>query len=186
MASALRQIMIVLLFVVTVPAILPKLLPLKLLRLMPILSSVISLQFAYDEYAFLSMWDNDSYRAQADALLPLWFTNWGPWGTIVVVASFPISIASGLANILPGFNVHGSTGATYYYAAGTTFAAAHLVIFGSRALRLLAMIRNGEPTGASTVSMRKWLDLHAVRSFTVDLPAAVCFIVAGLLAVDAH
>jgi hypothetical protein len=64
------------------------------------------------------------------------------------------------------------------------FAAAHLFIFGVKALKLLAMIRGGKPEGESTVSMGKWLEMHLLRSVTVDLPAVICFVVAALSVVD--
>jgi len=162
--------------------LLPKVVPLKLLRLIPVISSTISLQFAYDEYAFLSRWVQPAYRAQADALLPPWFTSWGPWGTKVVFGSFTISIASGLANFLAGREVGEAAAARYWYAAGLGFAAAHLLVWGPTALKLLAKIRKGEPEGRATESMSKWLSMHLTRSILVDLPAVVCF-VAGLMSV---
>ena len=68
--------------------------------------------------------------------------------------------------------------------AGVAFAAAHLLIWGQKALGLLAMIRGGEPSGETTVSMGRWLEMHGLRSFAVDLPAMVCFIVAALSVMD--
>ena len=73
----------------------------------------------------------------------------------------------------------------YWYAAGVGFAAAHLFVWGPTALKLLAMIRRGEPEGKATVSMAKWLEMHRTRSFLVDLPAVVCFVVGLLSVVDA-
>jgi hypothetical protein len=72
----------------------------------------------------------------------------------------------------------------YWYAAGFVFAAAHLLVFGQNALKLLAMIRGGKPSGESTVSMGKWLEMHRLRSFVVDLPAMVCFVIAALSVMD--
>lgn len=162
--------------------LLPKVVPLTLLRLIPVISSTISLQFAYDEYAFLSRWVQPAYRAQADALLPTWFTSWGPWGTNVVFGSFTISIASGLANFVAGREVREAAVGRYWYAAGLGFAAAHLLVWGPTALKLLAKIRKGEPEGRATESMRDWLAMHLTRSILVDLPAVFCF-VAGLMSV---
>lgn len=183
--SAAVQIVGVFLSIAALTVLLPILLPVKLLRLIPVISSTISLQFAYDEYAFLSRWVQPAYRAEADALLPAWFTSWGPWGTNVVFGSFATSLASGLANFLAGRDVQGTAVGRYWYAAGVGFATAHLLVWGPTALKLLAMIRKGEPEGRTTVSMSKWLEMHRSRSFLVDLPAVVCFVAALLSVVDA-
>lgn len=185
MSTTAAQIALLLLSVATLAALLRQLLHPTLLRLLPIISSIISLQFAYDEYAFLCCWVQDSYRHQADALLPAWFTHWGPWGTRVVFTSFSLSLGAGFANIAACASAPETGSAKFWYAAGASFAALHLLIFGPRALKLLGMIRRGEPEGASTASLGKWLEMHAVRSFTIDLPAAICFIVAGFLSLEA-
>jgi hypothetical protein len=177
--SAKFQITFILLSIISLT-----LLPIKLLRLLPVISSTISMQFAYDEYAFLSCWMDTSYTAQANTLLPPWFKNWGPWGTNVVFGSFGLSLASGMANFLTGRERPEAMVGRYWYAAGFVFAAAHLLVFGQKALKLLAMIRGGKPGGESTVSMGKWLEMHRLRSFVVDLPAMVCFVVAALSVMD--
>lgn len=180
MSKTAVQIAALLLSVALLSALLHLVLPPTLLRILPIISSIISLQFAYDEYAFLSCWVHDSYRPQANALLPAWFTHWGPWGTRVIFTSFTLSLGAGCANVIA------CTGsAKFWYAAGVCFAAAHLLIFGAKALKLLGKIRRGEPEGAGTASLGQWLEMHAMRSFTVDLPAAICFIVAGVLSLEA-
>lgn len=182
--SAARQIALIFISIISLTLALYSILPLKLLRIVPIISSTISLQFAYDEYAFLSCWMDPTYTAQANTLLPPWFKNWGPWGTNIVVGSFTISLASGMANFLAGREVVEVTVGRYWYMAGVAFAAAHLLIWGQKALGLLAMIRGGEPGGETTVSMGRWLEMHRLRSFAVDLPAMVCFIVAALSVMD--
>jgi hypothetical protein len=182
--SANLQVTLVLISTISLILTLPFLIPLKLLRLLPIISSTISLQFAYDEYAFFSCWMDPSYTAQANTLLPPWFKNWGPWGTNVVLGSFTLSLASGMANFLTGKEVPEAVVGRYWYAAGFIFAVAHLLVFGQKALKLLAMIRGGEPGGESTVLMGKWLEMHSLRSFAVDLPAMVCFVVATLSVMD--
>lgn len=176
--SAARQIIVLFISIAALAVLLPKLLPLKLLRLIPVISSTASLQFAYDEYAFLSRWVQPQYREHADALLPAWFTSWGPWGTNVVFCSFALSLASGLANFATGWDVDEVILGRYWYLTGFSFAAAHLLVWGPQALKLLAMIRQGEPEGMATVSMGNWLEMHTRRSFLVDFPAVICFIVA--------
>ncbi|KAL6922547.1 hypothetical protein FSST1_006573 [Fusarium sambucinum] len=155
-------------------------LPTKLLRLLPVISSLVSLQFAYDEYTFLSCWTKRQYREQANELLPPWFTNWAPAGTKVVFGSFTLSLASGLANVATTWNTTGDWITILSYMAGTLFAASHLLIFGSTAIKLLAKVRRNDQDAKSTESLEMWLKMHFTRSLVVDLPAALCFIT-GLL-----
>ncbi|KAF5724624.1 hypothetical protein FMUND_667 [Fusarium mundagurra] len=175
-----QQIMWLLLSIVTLSSLFRLLLPTKLLRLLPVISSIVSLQFAYDEYAFLSCWTTRQYRAQANELLPLWFTNWGPWGTKVVFGSFALSLASGIANAVSS----GARSIVLFYSAGTLFAAGHLLIFGPKAIDLLAKIRRNDANAPSTASLELWLEMHLTRSLVLDLPAVGCFITGLLLALE--
>ncbi|EWG55463.1 hypothetical protein FVEG_13460 [Fusarium verticillioides 7600] len=175
-----QQITWLLISIIVLSSLLSLVLPTKLLRLLPVISSIVSLQFAYDEYAFLSCWTIRQYRAQANELLPLWFTNWGPWGTKVVFGSFTLSLASGIANIVTS----GAQSVVLFYLAGTVFAAGHLLIFGPKAVGLLARIRRNDTNASSTASLELWLEMHLTRSLVMDLPALACFITGFLLATE--
>ncbi|WVF68266.1 hypothetical protein IAT40_003031 [Kwoniella sp. CBS 6097] len=131
--------------------VVPPLLPVNLLRVVPLISSTLSLQWAVDEYQFLSSWMNPSYRPQADALLPAWFKHGVTW----------------------------TSGAKPWYAAGVFFAFAHM-FFGPKALGLLKKIREGEPAGKPTTSLATWLRMHSIRAFVADLPAVICFAIAAI------
>ncbi|KAG4272752.1 hypothetical protein FPRO04_10267 [Fusarium proliferatum] len=179
-----RQIIWLLVSIIILSTLFGLLLPAKLLRLLPVISSIVSLQFAYDEYAFLSCWTIPQYRVQANELLPLWFTNWGPWGTKVVFGSFTLSLASGIGNAATSWNGTGARSIVLFYLAGTLFAASHLLIFGPKAIDLLAKIRRNDVTASSTASLELWLEMHLTRSLVVDLPAVVCFITGFLLAME--
>ncbi|KAF5536672.1 hypothetical protein FNAPI_11664 [Fusarium napiforme] len=175
-----QQIIWLLVSIVVLSTLFALLLPPKLLRLLPAISSIVSLQFAYDEYAFLSCWTTHQYRAQANELLPLWFTNWGPWGTKVVFGSFTLSLASGIANVVSS----GAQRVVLFYLAGTLFAAGHLLIYGPKAIDLLAKIWRKDANASSTASLEQWLEMHLTRSLVLDLPAVGCFITALLLAME--
>ncbi|KAF4953795.1 hypothetical protein FGADI_5788 [Fusarium gaditjirri] len=179
-----RQIIWLLASIVILSALFGLLLPTKLLRLLPVISSIVSLQFAYDEYGFLSCWTIRQYRVQANELLPLWFTNWGPWGTNVVFGSFTLSLASGISNAVTTWNGTGAQSVVLFYMAGTLFAAGHLLIYGPRAIDLLARIRRNDANASSTASLELWLEMHLTRSLVLDLPAVVCFISGFLLATE--
>jgi hypothetical protein len=176
-----QQIIWLLVSIIILSSLFALLLPTKILRLLPVISSIVSLQFAYDEYAFLSCWTMPQYRAQANELLPLWFTNWGPWGTKVVFESFTLSLASGIANVVTSWN---GRSFVLFYVAGTLLAAGHLLVFGPRAIDLLAKIRRNDGNASSTASLELWLEMHLTRSLVLDLPAVGCFITGFLVATE--
>ena len=175
-----RQVIKLLTAILLLSIVFGVVLPTKLLRLVPVISSIVSLQFAYDEYFFLSCWTKREYRSQANELLPRWFVDWAPAGTKVVFGSFTLSLASGTANVATIWNGSGDLITMLSYLAGTLFAASHLLIFGPTAIKLLAKIRRNDADAPSTESLELWLKMHATRSFAVDLPAALCFVI-GLL-----
>ncbi|KAH7174170.1 uncharacterized protein B0J16DRAFT_375082 [Fusarium flagelliforme] len=175
-----RQVIKLLIAISLLSIVFGLILPTKLLRLLPVISSIVSLQFAYDEYFFLSCWTKREYQVQANQLLPRRFANWTPAGTKVVFGSFTLSLASGMANVATVWNDSGDLITVLSYLAGTLFAAGHLLIFGPTAIKLLAKIRRNDANSPSTESLELWLKMHATRSFVVDSPAVLCFII-GLL-----
>ncbi|EYB33453.1 hypothetical protein SNK03_004025 [Fusarium graminearum] len=184
MSKTSQQIIKLLVSIILLSFLFGTILPAKLLRLLPVISSLVSLQFAYDEYFFLSCWTRRQYRAQANELLPLWFTNWAPAGTKVVFGSFTLSLSSGLANAVTIWRGTGDQITALSYMAGTLFAAGHLLVFGPTAIKLLAKIRRNDADAQSTESLEMWLKMHATRSFVVDLPAVVCFTIGLLNAIE--
>ncbi|CEI67684.1 hypothetical protein FVEN_g9503 [Fusarium venenatum] len=175
-----QQIIKLLVSIIVLSIVFGIILPTKFLRLLPVISSIVSLQFAYDEYKFLSCWTKRQYREQANELLPPWFTNWAPAGTKVVFGSFTLSLASGLANAASVWKGTGDLITILSYMAGTLFAAGHLLVFGPTAIKLLAKIRRNDEDAKSTESLELWLKMHLTRSLVVDSPAVLCFII-GLL-----
>ena len=168
MSSLPAQVAILLCAVALLAIVLPRVLPLAVVRLLPLLSSTVSLMWAADEYMFLSAWLSPSYRDQANALLPAWFSVWGAMGSKVLFSSFPLSLAAAMANALT------SAAAPRWYAIGLCFVMAHFA-YAPTALKWLAAFRKDEPDRRPTESLRSWVDMHVLRSLTADLPALVCF-----------
>ncbi|KAL2073028.1 hypothetical protein VTL71DRAFT_10352 [Oculimacula yallundae] len=163
----------------------PSTLLVSILRLTPLLSSTVSLVWAYDEYAFLSAWLllPPTQYAQIQHLLPLWFAKWGPLGTKVLFSSFPLSLGAGIANIisLSRATSSGSGWEVTAYWIGTFFTLLHFA-YGPKAMGLLKRIRTetkdgGDPLGA----LEKWMDMHLQRCWVADGPAVVGFGVAVIL-----
>lgn len=162
-----------------------------LLRLIPLVSSTIALQFAYDEYTFLSNFtqpaisSSPTLSSHAASVLPVWFKRWGGlWGhgVWVILICFPVTIISGLANYaslgpMPLMKYPSHLLSTRgWYAAGTLFATAHLLGWGNKALGLLERIWRDEPEGSAMPALEEWLEMHWTRSWAVDVPAFLCFL----------
>ncbi|GAM83625.1 hypothetical protein ANO11243_016130 [Dothideomycetidae sp. 11243] len=155
---------------------------LRLLRLLPVLSSTVTLMFAVDEHIFLGTWTRPAIRERANANLPAWFQHWGRRGRWVILLGYPVNYSLALLNLAIARNQLHVAGAAKWYAMGLLFSLGHIAVYGKRALGLLADIRNDVPKGNSTHSMAVWLKMNCIRAVTTDLPAWVCFIVAALKA----
>jgi hypothetical protein len=152
----------------------------RLLRLLPVLSSSVTLMFAVDEHIFLGTWMHPEYRARANAHLPDWFTHWGRRGRWVILLGYPANYSLAVLNLLVARRDSG--GSLPWYGLGLLFSFCHIAIFAKRALGLLADIKADRPKGNSTHSMGVWLKMNWVRALVTDFPAWVCFIVAALKA----
>ena len=156
---------------------------LNLLRLTPVLTSTANLMYAHDENLFLSGWVQPNYRERANSLLPSWFSHWCPRALLVILTGFPASLISGISSIsIKSWSLQ-QNGAHKWYWAGIAFTLAYF-IYGPTALGLLTDIQEDRPKGNSTASLEKWLKMHAVRTFTADIPAWVCFLVGFLRALE--
>lgn len=181
MAGVLRQLGLLFGAIGLIAVLLPLIVPLTLLRLIPLITSTVSLMWAADEYMFLVSWLPESYRDQAQALLPLWFATWGRMATYVLFGSFSISIGSAIANIRTFTE---ASPASKWYWAGLFFVVEHFA-YGPKAVGLLAAIKKPAPQGNPTESMRQWISMHLTRVVTADAPAFLSFAAAVLNAVEA-
>ncbi|KAF7949817.1 uncharacterized protein EAE97_003326 [Botrytis byssoidea] len=153
---------------------------LRVLRLLPVITSTAVLMFAVDEHIFLGTWMAPTYRARANMHLPSWFQLWGRRGRWVILLGYPGTCVLGVLNLLIGRPQLKVVDAQKWYAMGLLFSVAHVAIFGKRALKLLAEIKEDVPEGNSTFSMAAWLRMHVVRTCTTDFPALVFFVVGAL------
>ncbi|TVY16903.1 hypothetical protein LARI1_G007193 [Lachnellula arida] len=152
----------------------------RVLRLLPVLSTTITLMFAVDEHIFLGTWMHPSFRDRANAHLPVWFQYWLRRGGWVIKLGYPSNYILGLLNLVVARDQLHTAGSRKWYVLGLLFSVGHIVIYARRALKLLAEIENDVPKGNSTYSMGVWLKMNWVRAVTTDLPALLCFIVAAL------
>ncbi|KAI0452048.1 hypothetical protein F5B21DRAFT_484946 [Xylaria acuta] len=150
----------------------------RLLRLLPAISSSMTLMFALDEHLIFGTWVHPSIRRQANANLPAWWTKGGLRWRWVLIIFYPINYILGILNLLLSQDQLGST---KWYILGLLFSFAHM-LFVRKALGLIADIENDVPKGNVTHSMGAWLRMNWIRALTTDLPAWLCFVIAALKA----
>jgi len=153
---------------------------LRVLRILPVLSTAITLQFAVDEHIFLGTWMHPSFRDRANTHLPAWFYNWGRRGRWIIILGYPANYILGILNLLIARDQLKAAGSEKWYWLGLLFSAGHIAIYAKGALKLLSDIKEDVPKGNSTYSMGVWLKMNWVRAVTTDMPAWVCFVVAAL------
>ncbi|KAF7958697.1 hypothetical protein EAE96_002231 [Botrytis aclada] len=154
----------------------------RILRLLPVITSTVLFMFAVDEHIFLGTWMAPAFRDRANIHLPNWFQLWGRRGRWVILLGYPGNYALGILNLLVARPQLKVSGAEKWYWMGLLFSVGHIAIYAKGALKLLAEIKGDIPKGNSTHSMRAWLRMHAIRTFTTDIPALVFFVVGALKA----
>ncbi|TGO41635.1 hypothetical protein BHYA_0018g00060 [Botrytis hyacinthi] len=153
---------------------------LRVLRLLPVITSTAVLMFAVDEHIFLGTWMAPPFRERANMHLPSWFQLWGRRGRWVILLGYPGTYVLGMLNLLVARPQLKVAGAQKWYALGLLCSVGHIAIYGKRALKLLAEIKGDVPKGNSTCSMAAWLRMHRIRTCTTDVPALVFFVVGAL------
>jgi hypothetical protein len=154
----------------------------RVLRLLPVLTSAITLQFALDEHIFLGTWTRPEFRERANTHLPAWFYLWGRRGRWIILLGYPSNYTLAILNLLIARQELYAVSAAKWYALGLLFSFGHIAIYGKKAIGLLADIKADRPKGNSSHSMSVWLTMNWIRALTTDLPAWLCFIVAALKA----
>lgn len=151
----------------------------RLLRLLPVLSSTMTLMFALDEHIIFGTWMHPSIRERANANLSTWWTRGGLRWRWVIILGCPINYILGILNLVFSRDELQVTGSSKWYTLGLIFSIGHMVYIRT-ALKLITDIEKDVPKGNVTYSMEGWLRMNWVRAVTTDLPAWLCFITAAL------
>lgn len=154
---------------------------LRLLRLLPVISSTATLQFAVDEHLIFGTWMGPSLRQNANTTLPAWWTRGGLRWQWVLIFGYPLNYLFGVLNLVSRYDQLQATGSSRWYALGLMFSVGHM-LFLKMALERIADIEEGTPKNNVTVSMGRWLQMNWVRALVTDLPAWVCWTVAAVSA----
>lgn len=155
---------------------------LRVLHLLPVLTSTATLMYAVDEHIFLGTWMHPGFRERANSHLPAWFYNWGRRGRWPIILGYPANYTLGLLNVVIAGRQIRTGSAAKWYALGLLFSVGHIAIYARKAIGLLADIKADVPKGNSTHSMGVWLKMNMLRTATTDFPAWLCFITAALKA----
>lgn len=153
----------------------------RLLRLLPAISSTAILMFALDEHLIFGTWMHPTLHERANANLPAWWTLGGLRWRWIIIFGYPLNYILGTLNLLISRDQLQATGSTSWYTLGLMFSIAHMA-YVRTALKWIADIENDVPKGNATYSMEKWLKMNWTRALLTDFPAWLCFTTAALKA----
>ncbi|KAK8069394.1 hypothetical protein PG994_006010 [Apiospora phragmitis] len=143
--------------------------------------------FSVDQYLFLDNILVAPHRERANEIVPSYFKTFFRKGIWIIMTAYPLSIATGVANVYRSsggsaaakLSSGSNNGAGRWYAAGAALALAHYAFVPSIMYRVQALFE-GEGKGEGNKDLKRWLDVHLVRSVMVDVPSWLCFATACL------
>lgn len=150
-------------------------LTMSILHLVPVVTSTISLWFAFDQYFFLSIFlHKDVEPGAKHVLTPYWNIMIGT-GLGYVIAPLVGTMAS-VAWILNTTSTEllQAKGSYSWYIASAALAAGHFIFVPA----ILPKIR-GLSNGGLTPILRQWMRMHVTRAVTVDLFCWVATLIAS-------
>ncbi|KAK6073401.1 hypothetical protein SCUP234_08740 [Seiridium cupressi] len=153
--------------------------PIVLLRAAPLVTSTSALWFSLDQYTFLNNFLRPEHHEKANELVPSYFKTFFPGGAAHIFLLYGISISTGAANFWGKPN-----GAWRWYAAGTALAATHFA-FVPKIMWVIQSLCEDQYKGQGNRELKKWLNIHVIRSVIADLPAWICFGAAALTSLQA-
>lgn len=169
---------------------------LALLRVAPLLSATSSLTFTLCEDTFIRPLMHESSstagkeaRRHVNSILPS-HGRWTRRGLTVIFTTYPLSIATAIANLARSdAHVDLSKTASYnarvaagFYLTGLLFSVLHFP-FGPSAMACLKRVADnkgveGDEKADNTASMVSWLRINLTRGLVADLPSWACYFVA--------
>ncbi|KAM5466706.1 hypothetical protein MauCBS54593_005964 [Microsporum audouinii] len=148
-------------------------LPRTLMRTVPLITSTCTLWYSFDQDFFLRIFLAPDHRAHSDKILPSYFRSFFGRGVVRVVGLLGLTLLAGGYN---AFVDRPARASLYWYSTGTLLAASHLLFVPLVAPKVQAIVED-KSQGSSTSDLEGWLNIHRVRTWTVDLAAWACFVV---------
>lgn len=152
--------------------------PMTLLRLTPLISSTCTLWFAWDQRVMYSTFVHPDLAPVSKTILPLWWKRVFEIHDIERVL-FPLTVTTvtSILNMRRNSALLKVRGSWAWYAAGAALAVSHLAFVPAVMYKIQAMVEdNGK--GEAVEQQRRWLQVHDLRTLTVDLGAWVACLVA--------
>ncbi|KAK9369880.1 hypothetical protein V1509DRAFT_619388 [Lipomyces kononenkoae] len=152
--------------------------PIAILAVAPLISSSCTLWYAADQMHFLRVFTSPTNRPKSDAILPTYFKEFLAAGLPRVIGLLAVTFWTVVANYYCRYDSLVATGSLRWYQAGATFAVSHLLFVPFVAPRIRTIIADDRSKGPPTRILDEWLYIHSFRTWTVDLAAWACFVVA--------
>jgi hypothetical protein len=156
--------------------------PHKLLIIAPVVTSASTFWFAVDQSIMLSIFLDPAHRTTSNAVLPHFFDKLLPRALAILFSLNGLSAAISITNIMRQSRLLRQTDATKWYWSGLFFSIAHFAFAPAVAHKIRDMVENR--TSDNTAVLKKWMTVHRIRMFTVDLLSLVCFVVGACSAVN--
>jgi hypothetical protein len=163
--------------------------PKTALLVAPLISSTCSFWFALDEEYFLRIFTTPAVRrAQGDTTLPFYFKHFFDNGVLRVLGLLGITISTSLTTIYRYRGLLESRGSLWWYAGAAALAFGHLAYIPAVAPSVAAL--RGNAGASDTLSsketlqksnvewLEEWLRANLIRTWTTDVGAWLCCVVA--------
>ena len=166
--------------------------PIKILRVAPLLTTTSSLVYAWDEHWYLSgfLHSNTKHETEIEKIFPTYFRRFFEKGIFVLLGTGAITISTSIGNLFSlndnGGGLAPDSSSRLFYWAGLGFTLAHFLFVPVIAYPIRDIVEDRrDSTGKSTVigNLKKWLDIHRVRTLLADFPAWLSFLGGLLLSV---
>ncbi|KAI1261509.1 hypothetical protein F5Y18DRAFT_401435 [Xylariaceae sp. FL1019] len=145
--------------------------PVVLMRIAPVITSCMAMRFSHDQWFFLSCFLGEN-RERTNNIIPSYFKTFFSRGLPEILGLYTLTAGTGIYNFYSKPN-----GAWKWYAAGTALAFFHMA-FVPFIMPPIKALHDDEPKGQGATQLRKWLDIHVIRSNLADVPAWACFTIA--------
>ncbi|KAL6809534.1 hypothetical protein V8C40DRAFT_259210 [Trichoderma camerunense] len=152
-----------------------------LLRIAPLVSSSFCIWFAWDQYYFLHLFTTPTVRPKAGLVLPSYMKTFYPGASARVFFTYITTLSTSFATIYSQRQILEANESLWWYKVGLGLAAGHALFAPIIIPTIMKILKMEDNTAAQKDIMpllARWLQIHTVRSLTVDLWAWVCFVVA--------
>ncbi|KAK9238653.1 hypothetical protein V1525DRAFT_400633 [Lipomyces kononenkoae] len=150
--------------------------PMAALAVAPLISSTCRLWYSADQDLFLRVFTSPTNRPKSDAILPTYFKEFLAAGLPRVLGLLAVTLSTVVGNYYLRHDSLVATGSLRWYQAGATFAVSHLLFVPFVAPRIRTIMEDDRSKGLPSKILDEWL--NSFRTWTVDLAAWACLVVA--------